>query len=242
MSVLKIGVVEDEIIIADNLCSMLRNIGYDHSEPANTYKSAIEMIEEEKPDLVLLDIQIIGSKDGIDVAHELKNKYHIPHIYLTANSDMATVKRAKETQPLAFLVKPFSKEDLYTTIEIAFHNFIEKNQLQTENQDKTKRDVIYVKEGAFFHKINTSDLLYLESNHVNLILHTASKKIVTRNALQKVYEELDPAIFVRVHRSYIVNINHIQSFNSESIIIQDTTLPLSKNCKNDLTRALNVKL
>ncbi len=242
MSVLKIGVVEDEIIIADNLCSMLWNIGYEPSEPANTYKSAIEMVEEEKPDLVLLDIQIIGTKDGIDIAHQLKNKYHIPHIFLTANSDMATVKRAKETQPLAFLVKPFSKEDLYTTIEIGFHNFIEKNQAPSEIQDKVLKEVIYVKEGAFFHKINISDILFLESNHVNLIIHTAAKKMVTRNALQKIAEELDPKIFIRVHRSFIVNIHHIQSFNSESIIIQETTIPLSKNCKADLTKALNVKL
>ncbi len=242
MDILKIGVVEDEIIIADNICSMLRNIGYEHSEPANTYNSAIEMVEEEKPDLVLLDIQIIGSKDGIDVAHQLKNKYQIPHIYLTANSDMATVARAKETQPLAFLVKPFSKEDLYTTLEIAFHNYLEKNNAQTETSEKPIKEVIYVKEGAFFHKIKVSDILFLESSHVNVIIHTTTKQIITRNALQKIAEELDPGVFVRVHRSFIVNIHHIQSLNAESIIIGDTSIPLSKNSKADLTKVLNIKL
>lgn len=239
MSPLKIGIVEDEIIIADNILTMLQNIGYDTTEPANTYNTAIAMIEAEKPDLVLLDIQIIGSKDGIDIAHQLRNKYHIPHIFLTANSDINTVNRAKETKPLAFLVKPFTKEDLYTTIEIALHNHIENEEVSIQN---SKNDVLYVKDGAYFHKIQVADILYFESNHVNVIIHTASKKITTRNTLQKIVEDLDPKSFVKVHRSFVININHIQSFNSESIIINESSIPLSKNSKEDLAKALNFKL
>jgi len=68
MNNLKIGVVEDEIIIAQNLCSTIKKIGYDVSRPAASFSQAIEMIESEKPDLVLLDIQLKGSKDGIDLA------------------------------------------------------------------------------------------------------------------------------------------------------------------------------
>lgn len=242
MSTLKIGVVEDEIIIADNICNMLKNIGYEPTEPANTYTSAIEMIEEEKPDLVLLDIQIIGAKDGIDVASQLKEKYHIPHIFLTANSDSITVSRAKETKPLAFLVKPFSKEDLFTSIEIAFHNHLEKSISENTNIETVFKDHIYVKEGAYFHKIKVENILYLESDHVNVILHTSVQKITTRNTLQKISEELDPKTFVKVHRSFVININHIQSFNAESAIINNKSIPISKNNKEDLTKALNFKI
>ncbi len=73
MAILKIGVVEDEIIIADNICSMLRNIGYEHSEPANTYNSAIEMVEEEKPDLVLLDMNM-PVMDGFEYCKIIRKK------------------------------------------------------------------------------------------------------------------------------------------------------------------------
>lgn len=242
MSSLKIGVVEDEIIIADNLCNMLKNIGYEPTEPANTYHSAIAMIEEEKPDLVLLDIQIIGTKDGIDVANQLKDKYHIPHIFLTANSDASTVSRAKETKPLAFLVKPFNKEDLYTTIEIAFHNYLQKLEIEKNTSNVVSRQILFVKEGAFFHKIKVDDILFFESDHVNVKIHTIAKIIITRNSLQNIVENLDHSLFVKVHRSFVVNINHIQSFNSESIIINGINIPLSKNNREDLTRALNFKI
>jgi DNA-binding LytR/AlgR family response regulator len=239
MSSLKIGIVEDEIIIADNIYNMLQNIGYVPTEPTNTYNSAIAMIEEEKPDLVLLDIQIIGTKDGIDIAHLLRNKYNIPHIFLTANSDINTVRRAKETKPLAFLVKPFTKEDLYTTIEIAFHNFIESEEASSQNP---KNEILYVKDGAYFHKIQVADILFFESSHVNVIIHTTTKTLTTRNTLQKIVEELDAKTFVKVHRSFVININHIHSFNSESIIINDISIPLSKNSREDLAKALNFKL
>ena len=123
MNTLTIGVVEDEMIIADNLCNTLKKIGYQHTQPVSSYATAIEMLEKEKPDLVLLDIQIKGAKDGIEVAHYIREHYDIPFIFLTANSDPATVERAKQTHPNAYLSKPFTKDDLFTAIEICMHNF-----------------------------------------------------------------------------------------------------------------------
>ena len=86
MSKIKIGVVEDELIIADSICSTLRQLGYDTTEPATSYTEALSMIENEKPDLMLLDINLAGSKDGIQLAAEIKARYDLPFIFLTANT------------------------------------------------------------------------------------------------------------------------------------------------------------
>ncbi len=82
MSKIKIGIVEDEAIIADNLSNTLTQLGYDVAEPATSYAEAITMIETEKPDLLLLDIQLKGKKDGIDLAMKIKEDYHLPFIFL----------------------------------------------------------------------------------------------------------------------------------------------------------------
>ena len=154
MNSIKIGIVEDEFIIAEMLIHTLNKLGYATTEPASTFDEAISMIEEEKPDLILLDIQIEGAKDGIDVGHYINKQTQIPFIYLTANADPATVQRAKSTSPPAYLTKPFTPHDLYTAIEICMDNFEKENASRgvTPKRDILE-DAIFIKEGNYFHKI-----------------------------------------------------------------------------------------
>src|SRR3984885_8608429 len=123
MSVLNIGIVEDELVIARTILSTLDELGYSHCGPAINYTEAMEMLEHQRPDLLLLDIQLAGKKDGIDVAQKLNELYQVPFIFLTANSDAETIDRAKKVRPHAYIVKPFTKEELFAAIEIAFSNF-----------------------------------------------------------------------------------------------------------------------
>ena len=109
MSKIKIGIVEDEMLIALGISEALKELGYDVTEVANSYTEALEMIVNEKPDILLLDIQLSGHKDGIDLAWKIKNDFQIPFIFLTANADLATVERAKNVSPQAYLIKPFRK-------------------------------------------------------------------------------------------------------------------------------------
>lgn len=126
MSKVKILVVEDEIIIADNICDTLTDLGYETLEPAINFTEAVELIESESPDIAILDIQLSGQKTGIDLARKINEDYNFPFIFLTSNSDTVTLNEAKKLMPPAFLVKPFSKEELYTSIEIALYNFSNK--------------------------------------------------------------------------------------------------------------------
>src|SRR5215210_9425553 len=127
MSLLKIGVVEDELVIARTILSTLDELGYSRCGPAINYTEAMEMLELNKPDLLLVDILLSGKKDGIDVAQKLNELYQIPFIFLTANSDAETIDRAKKVKPHAYIVKPFIKEELFAAIEIAFSNFAGNN-------------------------------------------------------------------------------------------------------------------
>lgn len=126
MKRIKVGVVEDEMIIAETICLALKKLDYDFCHPARSYESAVKMIETEIPDILLLDINLNAVLDGIDLAHFVNANYTIPIIYLTANNDMETIERCKATYPSAFLAKPFRKSDLLSAIELGMYNFVEK--------------------------------------------------------------------------------------------------------------------
>lgn len=117
----RILIVEDEVIVAMALEDVLKKLGYQVAGAVTNGPDAIQMAGEEKPDLVLMDIRLDGSMDGIEAAARINSLYSIPVVYLTAHSDQATLSRAIQTQPYGYLLKPFRERDLYTTIEMAFH-------------------------------------------------------------------------------------------------------------------------
>ena len=239
MSKVKILVVEDEIIIADNICDALEDLGYEVSEPAITYSEAIETIEEFVPDLAILDIQLSGKKDGIDIAQTIKEKYSIPFIFLTSNSDVRTVGRAKEVAPSAYLVKPFSKEELYTSIEIALSNFSNKDTSiisKTEN----KQNALFIKQKNLFVKIKFDNILFVKSDHVYIEIYTSDGgKYLVRGSLSDYISKLG-ACFVRVHRGYVINMNHVDAFEHELVIIGKESIPLGKTYRGDFLKEINL--
>jgi two-component system, LytTR family, response regulator LytT len=239
----KIGVVEDEVIIADNICNILEQLGYDVMEPASGYAEALEMIQKEKPDIMLLDINLNGKKDGIDLAWKIKEEYDIPFIFLTANADTATIERAKQINPPAYLIKPFNKDDLYSAIEISVFNFNKGKQGQPAEQQKNNyviKDALFIKDGYYFHKAFFKDILYLESDNNYVTVHTTEKQYLVRTSLQQYTEHFDPQKFFRIHRSFVINLDHIQTINSEAVIINKKELPIGKSYREDLLSKLKL--
>ena len=118
----KILIVEDEVLIAEDIKDSLIELGYDVAEVCYNSEDALEYLYKHTPDFIILDINIRGTKDGIQVAEVIKEKYDIPFIFLSSLSDSETLDRAKRTQPKGYLVKPFKPKDLLTTIEMAIYN------------------------------------------------------------------------------------------------------------------------
>jgi DNA-binding LytR/AlgR family response regulator len=242
MKILKIGIVEDELVIARTILSTLDELGYSHCGPAINFTEAIQMLEDEKPDLLLLDIQLSGKKDGIDVADKLNELYPVPFIFLTANSDAETIERAKKVKPHAYIVKPFTKEELFAAIEIAFSNFTgNRNEIKSGESSYHAKDFMFVKDGYVFRKIFFNDLLYIESDANYVTLHLKSKKnVMVRSTINDFIEKLDQNKFIRIHRSYSVNVNLIDDVFPSEIIIEGNKIPIGKSYKEDLFKALGI--
>jgi DNA-binding LytR/AlgR family response regulator len=225
MNKVKIAVVEDEIIIADNICESLEALGYYVLEPAITFTEGKELIDAELPDIAILDIHLSGRKDGVDLALYIKDTYDIPFIFLTAHADKATVERAKIVNPPAYLIKPFTKEELYSAIEVALFNHQQAKLLQGDTEQKS---YIFIKQKNYFLKLKLKNILFLKSDHVYLEIHMVDKeKYVLRESLADFESKLNTD-FIRTHRSYIVNFTHIDFVDAKTIKVASNELPLSK--------------
>ena len=115
----KIIIVEDEIIIALDLKLRLENLGYEVIHTAFNGEDAIKRTGETNPDLVLMDIQLNGEMDGINVAQQIRSLYNIPFIYLTGSYENSLLERAKQTDPVGFINKPFDESEIQSLIEKA---------------------------------------------------------------------------------------------------------------------------
>lgn len=117
----KIMVVEDEWIVADQLCNNLKELGYMVCATASTGAEAIRNVKEKNPDLILMDIVLKNKMDGIEAAEQITSEFNIPVIYLTSYTNQEYIERAKQTKPFGYLVKPFKQGELYANIEMALH-------------------------------------------------------------------------------------------------------------------------
>lgn len=118
----KIFIVEDDDILAKTTEWRVRKLGYEFSGRASNGKDAIEFIAGRNPDIILMDINLLGEMDGITTAHIIRKSFDIPIIFLTADTAKETISKAKEADPKAYLVKPFDDKDLMAAIEIAVKN------------------------------------------------------------------------------------------------------------------------
>jgi signal transduction histidine kinase len=114
-------IVEDERIVAKDLQQTLSGMGYDAFAIASSAEEAIARASEKCPDIVLMDIRIKGTRDGIQTAEILRSKFGVPVVYLTAHADEATIERAKHTEPYGYLLKPVKSAELRSAIEVAVH-------------------------------------------------------------------------------------------------------------------------
>lgn len=237
MATIKIGVVEDEMIIAASIVSTLKKLNYHVANTASNYKAAIEMIEKEDLQLLLLDINLGGQKDGIDVATYVRSHYELPIIFLTANSDIATVQRAKVVKPDAYLLKPFTKDDLYTAIEIAFSSY------ENSNDNQIKKDSIVLKTGYDYIKLKFSEIISIESNDNYVSINVVSgKPIITRATVSEMTEKLPSSIFTRINRSNIINHSFIKKIETDQVIVGDSSFSITPKSRQELLERLGGKV
>lgn len=226
MDQLKIYIVEDDPLIAITIETALKKQGYRICGSAENFEEALEEIKIHKPQLVLVDIQLDGEKDGVHLAEKL-DALKIPYLYLTSQTDPNTIKRVKETRPLGYIVKPFTENGLRSNIEIAWN--IYKNEAEYLNFSANNE----------LFKIRQSQILYLKAfdNYCYVITH--EKEYLVPKTLKFLAAQLNSKKFAKTHRSYFVNLLKIDSLRTDSLLINNIEIPVSNSKKAVLKKLLH---
>lgn len=221
---IKILIVEDEPLIAEAIKTYLLPLDLKNIQIEYELKHALEEINNNSFDLVLLDIRMQGLFDGIEIGLALSEK-QIPFMYLTAHSDVEMIKKMSETKASAFISKPIRKEELLLNVSFILNSILE-----------SYKNVITVRSGHDLVPIEKKKLLYLKTdgNYLELFL-VNNEKILVRTSIDRFLEEVHDADFLQTHRSYIVNKNHIKFLKSDTVILNsEDMIPISRTYLNQL--------
>ena len=255
MQILKILIVEDESLIANDIQGLLLDWGYEVVGIAASGEEALPLFIKEQPDIVIVDVQLSGEMDGIDASKQFNNIQRIPIIYLTAQADAHTVERAKATEPAAYLLKPFNERHLHISLELAVSNFnktlppqsISGKEPVFAHEVKLSADVILKKGDAFFIKqnyrfvkLNMADLVYVEADRNHSYLVMKKQKFIVRMPLAEVVERLNWDFLVRIHRSFAINTQYVEEFDDTEVIVNGKTMTLTSSYKDDFLKKFNV--
>lgn len=239
-SLIKILVVEDEMIIAAKISMQLTSLGYDVTGILPRGEQAVLHVEENTPDIVLLDINLKGRLDGIETALQIQRQRDIPIIYLTANGDEATFNRAKSTRPYAFISKPFKQLDLQRAIELTISHMAENetgpHTAPTSDNERPfiLNDRIFVRHKEKMVKIMVADILYIEADRNYCRIFTSTREYLLSITLKIIEDKLPSQLFLRIHRSYMINLAQVDEVAESHVMIAQKPIPLSAGLKEQL--------
>lgn len=237
----KILVVEDEPSIAEYIHFLLTRMGYEVAAVADNYQGALDKIRETDPDLVLIDITLGATPDGVDLAAEVRRTLNRPFIFVTSHIDTETLERAKQVNPDGYLTKPFKDQDIHIAIEMALNNFSNAQQPPPgERSEIFLKDCIFIRSHKNFLKVPFSEIEWLKADKNYTEIHTKKQKHIVRNTLNEVEARLPQDQFVRVHRSYIVRLEAIKALDAQNIHLESTTIPISRKIHSWLLDNLNL--
>lgn len=232
MDKIRILIVEDELIIAEDLKDILEGLGYEVCGLAISAREARVILEGHAPDLALLDIQIKGGKDGIELAQQIRDEFKVPFVFLTSHADKNTLARAKEVHPYGYLVKPFQEKDIHATIEIALSNFAsetKKSNQQTSEAGFMLNDSLFIRTGGMLVKVKFKEVNYMEADGNYTHIFTKEKRFVIRAILKELEQKLSNYNFVRIHKSYLINLAMIDAIDPQAVHMGDKVIPISRS-------------
>lgn len=239
MNLYNILIVEDDLIVATDLQVRLNGMGYSVPRTVTNGIDALSAIQKQIPDLILLDIRLKGSLDGISVAEMIQKDYDIPIIFLTSNTDALTFERASTVHPEAFLSKPLREEDLIHAIELVRKNQIENEGDSLMDDTVIMKDRLFIKNKDRMERVFLKDIFYIKADGSYSLLVTAKQEYYLSIILKSVNERIQLENFVRIHRSYIVNILNMNGYNDLFVYFDEMKVPIGRAYKESFLKLIH---
>lgn len=214
----KILIVDDEVLIAEDLKDILNKFNINNIAMAHDKREALDSLNEFSPDIALLDIRMLKEMDGLEIGEYINQKNKIPFIYITAHSDVETIRKIVNTKPVAYITKPYKNSEIYAALLMA-----------DAVLEQSVSNLITFKDGYNTIKLPLNEIDYVESDGNYIHLYTTQKKYTLRHSLEWFKQSVPEDLFVQTQRSFIVNRNKITKSTSKSVFIKDVEIPVSRN-------------
>lgn len=239
---LSILIVEDDMIVGTHISMLLLEAGYEVNGIIPSAEAALSHLDAHGSDLVLMDINLKGKMDGVEAAQHIFDRHRLPVIFLTANADAGTFQRAKQAFPYAFINKPFQPEALLQAIELAAYRSQESSShsVRAPKESAPLTDRIFVRDKQKMVKISLEDIHYVKAERNYCTLITSAKSYTLSIPLKSFEEKVSSGLFCRVHRSFLVNLQQVESLDEHYVFCSGEAIPLSKAYKKELNQRLNV--
>lgn len=239
---IKILILEDDLVQATHLAQNIRKLGYTVSGIENNGEKAVRHFQQHRPELVLVDIGLNGELNGIEAVTRMQEIQEVKAIFLTGNTGQDYFEDAKATHPFAFINKPFQPVELQRTLALAAEQIqyeLEKPTTESDPAATFLKDRIFVRSQNKLVKILFDDIYYVEAERNYAKIYTKNDSILVVCPLKMLDQKLPSQEFIRIHRSYLVNINKLDAVADTFLEINKKKLPISKQHKQELLKNLN---
>lgn len=237
---MKILIVEDDPMHSDRFEMLADQLGYDVAAVCDNAFDALGYFHSTQPDLLLLDIHLKGETDGVQLAEKIVQIRPVPIVFVSSMDDDNTFARAQRTQPVAFIIKPFSTLQLQRAIELAVGSIAIKavdEKPTFEQNDMVLSDCFFVKVREKLEKVPFDEILYIESDgHYSMLHTTTGRKFAVRMPLNEMEQKVPAKHFARTHRSFLIQMKWLQSIDTQNMVVmlKDKIVPLSKGYKDQV--------
>ncbi len=236
---MKIILVEDNLVQQDLIDMYVQDCGHEIVATYASAEEAKEGIVNNKPNLVLMDINLVGNKTGIDLANEIKAQLNIPVIFITSQTEFSVLGNAVKNKPLDILIKPIQFEQFQASLMLAESKIGITQKPSEIAKFSIKDNYLIYKTGHLFERTLLNDLLFVEGMGNYFSLYFKSGKAMLKGTLTDIEAALPQHQFVRVNRSIIVSISQIKSFNQKRVFMENgKEFPLSKKVSESLLKRL----
>jgi len=238
----KILMVEDDMIIAADISMQLTKLGYEVIGISTRAEDALKTLESNRPDLILMDIVLSGKMNGIEAAKVVLQKFQVPVIFLTSNADDVSFQQALTAKPYAFITKPFQKSHLERTIKLALQRIAVEQEFapapEASDHVSAMEDRLFIRSKGEMVKVLLKEILYAEADRNYCKVFTENESYLLSVPLRNIEAQLPADQFIRVHRSFVVNLQKIDAISEyhEYLTIQSKQIPIARRSREEVVK------
>ncbi len=211
MPKIRILATEDDPIHEEKLRMTMDLLKYDLIDVIADPHQVIPVINATNPDILLMDIDLNSDISGIELSNKINELFDIPIVYLTSFQDTKTFIKAKKTHPAAYITKPYKTNELQRSIELAVFSKERNDAVSPIPNIVNYTNHLFIKDGSSLIKVLLSEIALIEAYDKYCYIHTANKKFMLKERLKNIAEHLPDHLFIQVHRSFIINMDAIDS-------------------------------